>query len=103
MKNKLSLGFSDTKKKLKITGVSSILAATVIGPFSGIFRIRSSSISAYSWRLKDNTSFSESKNPFVIYSLSIYYSSSTGDRAEYITEDEKEPFDIVMQTSSNTQ
>ena len=54
MKNKLSLGFSDTKKKkLKRTGVSSILAATVIGHFSGIFRIRSSSISAYSCRLKD--------------------------------------------------
>ena len=103
MKNKLSLGFSDTKKKLKRTGVSSILPATVIGPFSGIFRIRSSSISAYSWRLKDNTSFSVSKKPFVIYSLSVYYSSSTGERAEYITEDEKDQFDIVMQTSSNTQ
>ena len=76
--------------------MSSILAATVIGNFSGIFRIRSSSISAYSWRLKDNTSLSESKKQFVIYSLSIYYSSSTGERerAEYITGDEKDQFDI---------
>ena len=73
MKNKLSLGFSDTKKKKKNWNltVSSILAATVIGHFSGIFRIRSSSISAYSRRLKDNTSL----KPFVMYSLSIYFSS----------------------------
>ena len=83
--------------------MSSILAAAVIGPFSGIFRFRSSSISAYSWRLKDNTSFSVSKKPFVIYSLSVYYSFSTGERAEYITEDEKDQFDIVMQTSSKIQ
>ena len=87
-------------KKLKRTG----LAATVIGHFSGILRIHSSSISAYSWRLKENTSFPESKKPFVIHSLSIYYCSSTGERerAEYIgTGDEKDQFDIVMQTSSN--
>ena len=102
MKNKHSLGFSDTKY-LKRTGLSSILVATVIGHFSGIFHIRSSSISAYSWRLKDNTTFSESKKTFVIYSPSIYYSSITGKIAEYITEDEKDHFDIVMQTSSNTQ
>ena len=38
----------------------------------------------------------------MIYSLSIYYSSTTGGRAEYITEDEKDPFDIVMQISSNS-
>ena len=76
--------------------MSSILAATVIGNFSGIFRIRSSSSSAYSWRLKDNTSLSESKKPFVIYSLSIYYSSSAGEREEYITGDEKEQFDIYI-------
>ena len=76
--------------------MSSILAATVIGHFSGIVRIRSSSISAYSWRLKDNTSFPEPKKPFVMYSLSIYYSSSTGEREEYITEDEEDQFDIVM-------
>ena len=91
MKNKLSLGFSDTKKT-----VSSILAATVIGHFSGIVRIRSSSISAYSWRIRDNTSFPEPKKPFVMYSLSIYYSSSTGERAEYIIGDEKGLVDIVM-------
>ena len=48
--------------------------------FIGIFRIRSSFISTYSLRLKDNNSSSESKKPFVTYSLSIYYSSSTGDR-----------------------
>ena len=97
MKNKLSLGFSDTKKKKNWNlTVSSILAATVIGHFSGIVRIRSSSISAYSWRLKDNTSFPEPKKPFVMYSLSIYYSSSTGERAEYITGDEKGLVDIVM-------
>ena len=102
-KQTLTWFFWHKKKKLKKTGVSSILPATVIGPFSGIFRIRSSSISAYSWRLKDNTSFSVSKKLFVIYSLSVYYSSSTGERAEYITEDEKDQFDIVMQTSSNTQ
>ena len=81
--------------------MSSILAATVIGHFSGIFRIRPSSISAYSWRIRDNTSFSEPKKPFVMYSLSIYYSSSTGEREEYITEDEEDQFDIVMYTSSN--
>ena len=52
---KLSV-FLIQKKLIKRTGVSSILAATVIGNFSGIFRIRSSSSSAYSWRLKDNTS-----------------------------------------------
>ena len=103
MKNKLSLDFSDTKKNVERTGVLSILAATFTGHFSGIFRIHSSSISAYSWRLKANTLFSESNKPFVIYSLSIFYSSSTGERAEYITEDEKDQFDIVMQTSSNTQ
>ena len=103
MKNKLSLDFSDTKKNLERTCVLSILAATFTGHFSGIFRIRSSSISAYSWKLKANTLFSESNKPFVIYSLSIFYSSSTGERAEYITEDEKDQFDIVMQTSSNTQ
>ena len=98
MKNKLSLGFSDTKKKKKNWNltVSSILAANVIGHFSGIFRIRPSSISAYSWRIRDNTSFSEPKKPFVMYSLSIYYSSSTGERAEYITGDEKGLVDIVM-------
>ena len=98
MKNKLSLGFSDTKKKKKNWNltVSSILAATVIGHFSGIVRIRSSSISAYSWRIRDNTSFPEPKKPFVMYSLSIYYSSSTGERAEYITGDEKGLVDIVM-------
>ena len=50
------------------------------GYFIGIFRIRSSSISAYSLRLKDNNSSSESKKPFVIYTLSIYYGSSTEDR-----------------------
>ena len=38
----------------------------------------------------------------MIYSRSIYYSSSTGERAEYITEDEKDKFDIVMQTSLNS-
>ena len=38
----------------------------------------------------------------MIYSLSIYYSSTTGGRAEYITEDEKDPFDLVMQISSNS-
>ena len=103
MKNKLSLDFSDTKKNVERTGVLSILAATFTGHFSGIFRIHSSSISAYSWRLKANTLFSESNKPFVVYSLSIFYSSSTGERAEYITEDEKDQFDIVMQTSSNTQ
>ena len=103
MKNKLSLDFSDTKKNVERTGVSSILAATFTGHFSGIFRIHPSSISAYSWRLKANTLFSESNKPFVIYSVSIFYSSSTGERAEYITEDEKDQFDIVMQTSSNTQ
>ena len=103
MKNKHSLGFSDTKY-LKRTGLSSILVVTVIGHFSGIFHIRSSSISAYSWRLKGNNSFSESKKKtFVVYSPSIYYSSITGKIAEYITEDEKDHFDIVMQTSSNTQ
>ena len=92
------------KKKLKRTGVSSTcLAATVIGHFSGILRIHSSSISAYSWRLKENTSFSESKKTFVIHCLSIYYCSSTGERAEYISGDEKDQFDVVMQTSSNTQ
>ena len=48
MKNKLSLDFSDTKKNLERTGVLSILAATFTGHFSGIFRIHSSSISAYS-------------------------------------------------------
>ena len=103
MKNKLSLDFSDTKKNVERTGVLSILAATFTGHLSGIFRIHSSSISAYSWRLKANTFFSESNKPFVIYSLSIFYSSSTGERAEYFTEDEKDQFDIVMQTSSNTQ
>ena len=102
-KNKLSLDFSDTKKNVERTGMLSILAATFTGHFSGIFRIHSSSISAYSWRLKANTLFSESNKPFVIYSVSIFYSSSTGERAEYITEDEKDQFDIVMQTSSNTQ
>ena len=98
MKNKLSLGFSDTKKKKKNWNltVSSILAATVIGHFSGIVRIRSSSISAYSWRIRDNTSFPEPKKPFVTYSLSIYYSSSTGERAECITGVEKGLVDIVM-------
>ena len=103
MKNKLSLGFSDSKKKkkLKRTGASSILAATVIGHFSGIFHIRSSSISAYSWRIRDNASFPAPKKPFVMYSLSIYYSSSTGEREEYITEDEEDQFDIVMYTISN--
>ena len=65
------------QKNLKRTGVSSILAATIIGHFSGIFRIHSSSISAYSWRLKDNTLFSESISD--VKSLSIYYSSSTGE------------------------
>ena len=30
----------------------------------------------------------------MIYSPSIYYSSSTGERAEYITEDEKDKFDM---------
>ena len=77
MKNKLSLGLSDTKKNLKRIGVSSILAATIIGHFSGILCIHSSSISAYSWRLKDNTLFSESISD--VKSLSIYYSSSTGE------------------------
>ena len=62
--------FRYKKKNWNLT-VSSILAATVIGHFSGIFRIRSSSISAYSRRLKDNTSL----KPFVMYSLSIYFSS----------------------------
>ena len=40
-----------------------------------------------------------------MYSLTIYYSSSTGERkrAEYVNGDEKDEFDIVMQTSSNTQ
>ena len=104
MKNKLSLGFSNTTKNLKRTGVWSILAATVIGHFSGIFCIRSSSIAANSWRLKDNNSFSESKKPFVIYSLSIYHSSSTGEvRAEYISLRMKRIRSIVMQTSLNTQ
>ena len=37
------------------------------------------------------------KKTFVIYSLSIYYSSSTGKIAEYITEDEKDQFDINTQ------
>ena len=36
------------------------------------------------------------QKPFVKYSLSIYSSSSTGEResTEYITEDEKDQFDI---------
>ena len=38
----------------------------------------------------------------MIYSLSIYYSSTTGGRAEYITENEKDPFDVVMPISSNS-
>ena len=71
MENKLSLGFW-YKKNLKELTCHLILAATVIGHFSGTFRIRFSFISAYSWRLKDNTLFPESKKPFVIYSLSIY-------------------------------
>ena len=76
MKNKLSLSFSDTKKKNE----KDWRVIVPCGYFIGIFRIRSTSISAYSLRLKDNNSSSESKKPFVIYSLSIYYSSSTGDR-----------------------
>ena len=76
MKNKLSLGFSGTEKFEKNWCVINP-AATNIGHFSGIFRIHSSSISAYSWRLKDNTLFSESISD--VKSLSIYYSSSTGE------------------------
>ena len=55
MKNKLSLGFSDIKKK-------------------GEKNYRSLQLSSLA----------------TLYSLSIYYSSSTGERAEYITEDEKD-------------
>ena len=61
------LVFPIQKKKLKRTGVPSILAATALPIFQAFF--------AY-------TSSSESKKPFVIYSLSIYYSSSTGERAD---------------------
>ena len=100
-KQTLTWFFWYKKKKNWNLTVSSILAATVIGHFSGIFRILPSSISAYSWRIRDNTSFSEPKKPFVMYSLFIYYSSSTGERAEYITGDEKGLVDIVMYTSSN--
>ena len=93
MKNKLSLGISGTKKNLKRTGVSSILAVTIIGHFSGIFCIHSSSISAYSWRLKDNTLFSESISD--VKSLSIIIVPAQ-ERAECITENEKDQVDIVM-------
>ena len=61
------LVFPIQKKKLKRTGVPLILAATALPIFQAFF--------AY-------TSSSESKKPFVIYSLSIYYSSSTGERAD---------------------
>ena len=54
MKNKLSLGFSDTKK------------------------------------VEKNYQSLQLSSLATLYSLSIYYSSSTGERAEYITEDEKD-------------
>ena len=106
MKNKLSLGFFwYKKKKLKRTGASSILSATVIGHFSSIFRIRSSSISTFSEDSRTEYVVFWIQKPFVMYSLSIYYSSRTGERkrAEYITGGGKDQFDIVMQTSSNTE
>ena len=51
------------------------LRISSLATFQAFFAFAHSSISAYSWRLKDNTSFSESKKPIVIYSLSIYFSS----------------------------
>ena len=52
------------------------LRLSSLATFQAFFAFAHSSISAHSWRLKDNTSFSESKKLFVIYSLSIYFSST---------------------------
>lgn len=56
MKNKLSLGYSDTKKIKKNWSVIDP-CSYFIAHFSDIFRIRASSISAHSWRLKDEFVF----------------------------------------------
>ena len=108
MKNKLSLGFSDAKKK-KIEKNRRVIDPCGYRHWPLFKHFSHSLLFHFCIFLKTqglNTLFSESKNCLLfMYSLTIYYSSSTGERkrAEYVNGDEKDEFDIVMQTSSNTQ
>ena len=97
MKNKLSLGFSDTKR-MKRTGLLACVAGVnrgrgyggrcvidlcgyFIGHFSGIFRIRSSSISAYSWRLKNNRLLNPKNRLWYIPCLFIIVPPQEGEQS----------------------